>query len=291
MTATGVVGALDIGGTHVAAGRVRLASAKVEPDARVRLELTGETKLLERILEAARSIATAETRCFGVAVPGPFDYDQGICLVSHKLHGLYGINVRRELALAVGLSDHAVSFLNDAEAFVLGEWWAGAARGHERALGITLGTGLGSAFLADGRLVRSGPGVPADGALYRLSFRGRPVEETISRGALLNRYGSDGGTDVDEIAERARAGEPHARRVFEGVGGDLADFLAAPIDAFCPTCLVVGGAIARAWNLLEAALSNGLAAHRQLTIARAVSIDDAALLGAARHAALSGSRA
>ena len=291
MTATGVVGALDIGGTHVAAGRVRLASATVEPDARVRLELTGDTKLLERILDAARSIATAETRQFGVAVPGPFDYDQGICLVSHKLHGLYGINVRRELALAVGLSAPAVSFLNDAEAFLLGEWWAGAARGHERALGITLGTGLGSAFLADGRFVRSGPGVPADGALYRLSFRGRPVEETISRGALLNRYGSDGGSEVEQIAERARAGEPHARRVFEGMGADLADFLAAPIEAFCPTCLVVGGSIARAWDLLEPGLSSGLASRRPLSIARAVSIDDAPLLGAARHAASSGSRA
>jgi glucokinase len=291
MTATGVVGALDIGGTHVAAGRVRLASATVEPDARVRLELTGDTKLLECILDTARSIATAETRHFGVAVPGPFDYDQGICLVSHKLHGLYGINVRRELALAVGLSDPAVSFLNDAEAFLLGEWWAGAARGHERALGITLGTGLGSAFLADGRFVRSGPGVPADGALYRLSFRGRPVEETISRGALLNRYSSDGGSDVEQIAERARAGEPHARRVFEGMGADLADFLAAPIETFCPTCLVVGGSIARAWDLLEPALSSGLASRRPLSIARAVSIDDAPLLGAARHAASSGSRA
>jgi glucokinase len=291
MTATGVVGALDIGGTHVAAGRVQLASATVERDARVRLEFGSDTKLLERILEAARAIATREIRDFGVAVPGPFDYDQGICLVSHKLHGLYGIDVRRELALAVGLSDHAVSFLNDAEAFLLGEWWAGAARGHERALGITLGTGLGSAFLADGWLVRAGPGVPADGALYRLSFRGRPVEETISRAALLVRYGSDGGSDVEQIAERARAGEPHARRVFEGMGADLAAFLAAPIDAFCPSCLVVGGAIARAWDLLEPALSSGLAAHRPLSITRAVSIDDAALLGAARHAAISGSRA
>lgn len=291
MTATGVVGALDIGGTHVAAGRVRLVSATVEPDARVRLEFGSDTKLLERILEAARSIATAETRRFGVAVPGPFDYDRGICLVSHKLHGLYGIDVRHELALAVGLSDPAVSFLNDAEAFLLGEWWAGAARGHERALGITLGTGLGSAFLADGRLVRSGPGVPADGALYMLSFRGRPAEDTISRGALLNRYGSDGRSDVGQIAERARAGELHARRVFEGMAGDLAEFLAAPLEAFSPTCLVVGGSIARAWDLLEPALSSGLAAHRRLSIARAVSIDDAALIGAARHAAFSGSRA
>ena len=293
MTATGVVGALDIGGTHVAAGRVRLASATVEPHARLRLGFTGGTTLLERILEAARSIATAETRHFGVAVPGPFDYDEGVCLVAHKLPGLYGINLRRELAQAAGLTDQAVSFLNDAEAFLLGEWWAGAARGHARALGITLGTGLGSAFLADGRLVRSGPEVPADGALYTLAFRGRPVEQTISREALLARYGADpeGGTDVGQIAERARAGEPHARRLFEEVAADLAEFLTAPLEAFGPTCLVVGGSIARAWCLLEPVLVRALARYHRLTVVCAGNIDDAPLLGAARHAAVTGHQA
>jgi glucokinase len=285
MTATGVVGALDIGGTHVTAARVQLSSATVEPDARLRLEFTGGTTLLELILEAADSIATVDTRRLGVAVPGPFDYDQGISLVSHKLHGLYGINLRRELAEVAGLTDHAVSFLNDAEAFLLGEWWAGAGRGHERAIGITLGTGLGSAFLADGRLVRSGPEVPADGALYRLSFRGRPVEEAISRGALLARYASEGGTDVEQIAERARGGEERARRAFEGMAADLAEFLASPLEAFGPTCLVVGGSIARAWGLLEPVLVRRLARYHRLAVARAVNIDDAPLLGAARHAA------
>ena len=287
MTATGVVGALDIGGTHVTAGRVQLSSATVEPDARVRLEFTGDETLLDRILEAAHSVATPETRRFGVAAPGPFDYDAGVCLVAHKLPGLYGIDLRRELAPAVGLAGDAVSFLNDAEAFLLGEWWAGAARGHTRALGITLGTGLGSAFLDEGRFVRSGPRVPAEGALYTLAFRGRPVEETISRTALLARYGADpaGGPDVEQIAERARASDTRARDAFEEVAADLAEFLRAPLDAFGPTCLVVGGSIVRAWDLLEPTLGHALATHRPLVVARAVNIDDAPLLGAARHAA------
>jgi glucokinase len=286
MTATGVVGALDIGGTHVTAGRVQLSSATVEPDARVRLEFARGTTLLTRILEAADSVATPETRRFGVAAPGPFDYDAGVCLVSHKLPGLYGINLRRELAMAVGLTGRAVSFLNDAEAFLLGEWWAGAARGHTRALGITLGTGLGSAFLEDGRFVRSGR-VPADGALYTLAFRGRPVEQTISRGALLARYGAgrDGDPDVEQIAVRARAGEARALRVFEELAADLGEFLAAPLEAFDPTCLVVGGSIAHAWDQLESTLMQALATCRPLVVARAVNIDDAPLLGAARHAA------
>jgi predicted NBD/HSP70 family sugar kinase len=285
MTA-GIVGALDIGGTHVTAGRVRVSTATVEPGARMRLAYTGGGSPLERILEAAGSVATVETRRFGVAAPGPFDYPAGVCLVSHKLPGLYGVNLRRELALALGLAGEAVSFLNDAEAFLLGEWWAGAARGHTRAIGITLGTGLGSAFIEAGRIVRTGPGIPAEGALYRLAFRGVPVEETISRGAVLARYGMDATRfDVEQIAERARTGERRARLVFEQLGADLAEFLAPPIEAFAPTCLVVGGSIAHAWELFEPALTPVLAADGQLVVARATRIDDAPLLGAARHAA------
>jgi glucokinase len=287
MTAPGVVGALDIGGTHVTAGRVWLSGATVEPGARVRLAYSGGAPLLERILEAARSVATPETDRFGVAAPGPFDYATGVCLVSHKLPGLYGVDLRRELAVALGLAGGSVSFVNDAEAFLLGEWWTGAARGHARVLGVTLGAGLGSAFLASGRIVRDGPGVPAEAELYRLSFRGAPVEETISRGALLARYGADPdtGRDVQQIAERARAGEGRARLVFEELGADLGEFLRPSLEAFRPTCLVVGGAIAHAWELLRPTLAPALADVRRLVVTRAARIDDAALLGAARRAA------
>jgi glucokinase len=287
MTGTRVVGALDIGGTHVTAGRVRLSAAAVEPGTRIRLSYTGAAPPLERIREAARSITTSETCRFGVAAPGPFDYAAGVCLVAHKLPGLYGVDLRRELGRAVGLDGGAVSFLNDAEAFLLGEWWAGAATGHARVVGITLGTGLGSAFLDGGRIVRTGPGVPADGELYRLAFRGRPVEETISREALLARYGADAksGADVEEIAGRALAGERGARLVFEQLGADLAEFLGPTFEAFAPTCLVVGGSIAHAWELLEPALTSGFAADRRLVVTRAANIDDAPLLGAAWHAA------
>jgi glucokinase len=286
-----VVGALDIGGTHVAAGRVHVGSKTVEAGTRVRVEFppADGSGLVERIVETAAAVATPEMRRFGVAAPGPFDYAAGISRIEHKLPGLYGVDLRRELGSALDLTGlHAIAFLNDAEAFLLGEWWAGAARGHSRAVGITLGTGLGSAFLEAGRIVRSRTRVPAEGALYALPFRGAPVEETISRRALLARYGarSEDGTDVEQIAARGRGGEPRARLVFSELAADLAEFLAPPLEAFAPTCLVVGGSIARAWELLGPVLEQGLAAFQPLVVTRAARIDDATHLGAARHAAV-----
>jgi glucokinase len=68
------------------------------------------------------------------------------------------------------------------------------------------------------------------------------------------------------------------------MGADLAEFLTPPLEAFEPTCLVVGGSIARAWDLLGPGLARSLAKQRQLAVTRAANIDDAALLGAARYA-------
>jgi glucokinase len=280
-----VVGALDIGGTHVTAGRVRIESKVVEAGTLVRVPFPSDAgSELDCVVEAAAAIASPELRRLGVAAPGPFDYANGISRITHKLPGLYRVDLRHELGSALDLAE--IAFVNDAEAFLLGEWWAGAARGQSRVLGITLGTGLGSAFLEQGRFVRSNPRAPADGALYTLAFRGAPVEETISRRALLAAYGasSEAGTDVEQIAARGRAGERRARLVFRELAADLAEFLVPALRSFAPTCLVVGGSIARAWDLLGPVLEQRLAAFRPLLVTRAAGIDDAPLLGAALHA-------
>jgi glucokinase len=284
VTSSAVVGAMDIGGTHVTAGRVDTESRLVEARRRVSLPVAGtRAELLEELSRAAMSIARSDVGRVGVAVPGPFDYSAGVSRIEHKLRGLYGVDLRSALSEVLRLPDAtAVRFLNDADAFVLGEWWAGAARGHARAAGITLGTGLGAAFVADGAIVRSWPGIPADGPLWEQSFRGKPVEQTISSGAVEARYGAN--IECEEIAARANAGDRSARRVFEELGHAVAEFLTPWLRTFEPTCLVVGGSIARSWELLEPALGAGLAAIDGLrAVVVAAHLDDAALLGAAWH--------
>ena len=286
--ADGVVGALDVGGTHVTAGRVDLRSAAVDPVSRVRLTLPAggsREELVAALVRAARSIAGPQLDALSVAVPGPFDYSAGISRIAHKLEGLRGVDLRSELCGSLGLRNpSAVCFLNDADAFVLGEWWAGAARGHDRTVGVTLGTGFGSAFADRGRLVHDGPDVPAGGELYRLRLRGAPVEETISRSALLTRYGEPG-LDVDELAARARAGDRRARDVFAELGTALAELLAPWLEAFEATCLVVGGSIARSWDVFGTQAREGLERVERLrAVSPAEHPDDAPLLGAALYA-------
>ncbi len=275
-----IVGALELGGSHVSAARIDLERAAVENALRFPLDPAGSrADLLAPILDAARAIADGVTRV-GVAAPGPFDYANGICTIEGvgKLEGLLGVDMRLELSQVFEeASAEAIVFLNDAEAFLLGEAWAGAACGQARVIGITLGTGLGSAFLADGQIVREGPGVPPEGNLHLTSFRGRPVEEAISGPAICARF--DGATAVHRIAAQADCGDPLARRVLAQVGDDLAELLAPWCADFGASLVVVGGSIARAWRHFGAVLT-----HAPVDIVVATRLEDAALLGAARYA-------
>ena len=159
-----------------------------------------------------RSIAQPSIAGLGVAVPGPFDYTSGVSEMTHKLDGLRGVDLRSELCAASGLPDPAIRFLNDAEAFLLGEWWA-AQRAATDAVGVTLGTGIGSAFSDEGEIVRAGAEVPPGGELYKLHFRGSPVEETISSAALLSGYDASptqASTSSRSRIERLPANQPPA---------------------------------------------------------------------------------
>ena len=282
---TALVGALEIGGTHVSAGRVDVVRAGVDPSGIRRLAFGAESsrdELLGAISRAALEVALPEISRWGVAVPGPFDYARGVSKIRglDKLDALYGVDLRDRLSDKVGIQPDQMRFVNDAQAFVLGEAWAGAAKGHPRAIGVTLGTGLGSGFLADGHLIVSGPDVPPEARLDLVPFRGSSVEDVLSSRGIVAAFGMT--VEVAEIAKRARDDEPKARAVFQEFGSALGEFVGPWLDRFAPTCLVFGGSITRAWDLFaDAFLDACPEAARLDRCGPADRLDEAPLLGAA----------
>jgi glucokinase len=285
-----VVGALEIGGTHVTTALVRVDARVVDGASMQRIDLPTDgtrDQLVRSIVAAARRLSRPEIARWGVATPGPFDYARGISAIRGvaKLDALYGVDLRAELSAGLDVEPRNISFINDANAFLVGEWWAGAADGDGRSIGVTLGTGLGSAFISDGKIVESDPDVPPEGRLDLIPFRGAPVEETLSSRGLRAAYGADG-PDVVEIARRARAGERHAAEVLRRFGSGLGEFLAPWVERFAPTCVVLGGSIARSWDLWSEDFRAACAPDMDQTwYGVAEHLDEAPLLGAAYHTA------
>jgi glucokinase len=188
-------------------------------------------------------------------MPGPFDYDRGVSWMQHKLPYLYGFDLRHALAARLGRADAQVRFLNDAAAFLLGEISAGAAQGVGRAVGITLGTGIGSAFAVDGHVIREGTGVPAGGEIWNFPYQGGILEDQISTRAIRQSYQGRTGEDreVADIAASA-AQDAVAAEVFRDFGRTLGTALRTVLGAFGPQVIVLGGGIARSAHLfLDAA--------------------------------------
>ncbi|WP_055563880.1 ROK family protein [Streptomyces atriruber] len=285
---------LELGGTHVTAALADPGTATVLRRVRQPVRARGTAEhVLGALVRCAGELDAPAGQVWGVAVPGPFDHEKGIARFAGvgKFDDLYGIDVRAVLLDAVWPHPGEAVFLNDAHAFLLGEWRAGAARGRHRCVGITLGTGVGSAFMVAGRVRHEGPGVPPQGRVDLVEAGGRPLEESVSRRAILARYaGADASPDValnldvSEVADRARAGERRARRVLDEAFTTLGAVLAPHLRDFEADVLVVGGAMAASWDLLRPALRAGLR-DTPVTLRPAGLGEDAALVGAAAHAA------
>ena len=272
-----VVSVMDIGGTHVSVAHVDLETRSILPGESARVPLdsdAGAEEFVATLVGCAAEVPTLIGSRWSIALPGPFDYARGIAHYEGvgKFDALRGYDLGAALAARLpGIGP--IGFHNDADAFGAGEWWVGAARGAGRVVGITLGTGVGSCFLQDGRPLREGPGIPPEGRINELSYAGRPLEETVSRQALRRAYaeavgGSAAGSatadlaalvDVAEIAQRVRQGERAAAAVFERTYRVLGTVLAPILAAFEPEILVIGGSIAASWDLIATPLIAGLA--------------------------------
>ncbi len=152
-------------------------------------------------------------------MPGPFDYEAGIGRYSSvaKFDALNGIDVGTQLLAALGGLPARIVFLNDAAAFGIGEWVAGAARVRDtrhcdKLVAITLGTGVGSAFIDAGRPVTHGPRVPPHGYVYLLRINGRPLEDVMSTRAIVAAYLRSSGT----VEASCRGRRPACRAACSG---------------------------------------------------------------------------
>ena len=270
-----IIAALDIGGTSLKWTLIGLSypyshlTKKFFNKMEINSQGTADEILkvylgaIETAFHAADSLKL-KIQGIGISTPGPFDFDNGISLMKHKFSAIYGVNIKRKIITRLNLEDNfPVRFITDSFAFLTGEAFYGAAKSYSRIIGITLGTGIGSAFMADKKIVVEGKGVPPDGALYIVPYEGGIVEDKISTNAIISRYRQLGGkytedTDVVKIDRLAASGDRIALVVFREFGVTLGRVLKNIALDFKPECIVLGGGISRGFYLFGESLKSEL---------------------------------
>ena len=286
----------DIGGSHISCAVIDFERKAVLKESfttqKVNNQGSAEEILSDWATALTKTIARIDRRQLagiGFAVPGPFDYAHGIALFTSdvaKYQGLYGINVSERIQDLLGSRmGLGLRFMNDAIAFGVGEAWMGKASGVGRSISLTVGTGLGSAFVEQGIPVVEREDVPPKGYLWNLPFNSGLADASFSTRWFIKRYAEKSGTTLagaKQIADRA-ATDSLAREVFLEFGTNLGLFLKPLIQKFRAELLVIGGNVSAAYDLFGAALEDSLR-NQQIAVAIDVSElkEDAALIGSAR---------
>jgi len=149
----------DLGGTKVAAGVVN-SRGKILDEIRVPVEIEkGKTAVLNQLCDLGQQLLAKHPtiKSVGIASAGPLDPYKGVLLDPTNFASSKGTWGKVEITKILAKKLKRTVYLeNDAAAAMLAEHWIGAAKGYDNAMILTLGTGLGTGVISDGKLLRAG---------------------------------------------------------------------------------------------------------------------------------------
>ena len=118
---------VDIGGTHITSSVVDLSQKQLVVDT-LHHQMVDASASPEPILDTWAATIRQSMDCVpggalagvGIAMPGPFDYENGISRIRGlaKYEQLYGYNVKEALMKRLELPSNKIQFMNDANCFL-----------------------------------------------------------------------------------------------------------------------------------------------------------------------------
>jgi glucokinase len=266
---------MDILAIGVDLGATKTAIALVDSSGKVRasqviltLPEKSPEQAMQRIAEAIDSFtATTEQEVDGVGVgsAGLIDPQKGILLYGKNLYW-------RDVHLVNGIKKHLKAQLpihlqTDTNAQVIGEYYFGAAQGHNDFVYVTLGSGLGGAVVANGQLVTGSKNFAGVVGLLSLDPDGRPddsgvrgctetvlsgrglitiTKEIYAQGEYSTSLQISAGLSAEAILEAAKSGDALAMEALTEMGKYLGQVMSYFVAILNPSMIVIAGGLGKA---------------------------------------------
>lgn len=265
---------VDVGGTNIACGITDddcniIARSKVKTNGSGKenpapyAEVLTEIKTAVRIACGEADIAPSAAHSIGIGCPGTCNNSSGVVEYSNNL-GFLNVPLKKDMEEEFGIP---VYLENDANAAAFGEFVAGAAKGANSAVVITLGTGVGSGIVIDGRIYRGANFAGGEIGHTVIVMDGLPC--TCGRRGCFEAYSSatglvkmttqaselnpdslmtkmireDGKVSARTAYKAMKAGDPVGRAVTEQYIKYLSCGIANVINTFQPDILCIGGGV------------------------------------------------
>ncbi|TCV12566.1 glucokinase [Sphingobacterium alimentarium] len=241
---------LDIGGTHITAAVVKAkdgtfsmfshvregVDSMADKDVILRHWEKGIDKVLSELVDPITEIY--------VSIPGPFDYENGISLMDgmHKYQSILYMDVKSYLSEKYAVPTDCIYFFNDAQAFLLGEVYHYGMY-EQKVVGLTLGTGLGSAIFENGKVKDLNYG--------SAKFRQGIAEDYISTRGIIKYIKTHNHHTFQNVKELVLSDQwkEEKDKAFDFLADALVEFIQTYIIPLNPSCIILGGSIANAHDL------------------------------------------
>jgi glucokinase len=292
---------IDLGGTNL-----RVALVSEEGEIVRKLKMPSSEQVFDSVLKAIDEIKRAEVIGIGLGSAGIIDRRRGRVFASPNLQSIEGIDLVRDIRNRFGIP---VVIENDANVAALGEKTAGAGRGFDNFVLLTLGTGIGGGIIHKGQLLNVSAeighmSINADAEKCPCGNNGC-LENYASARAMISKAVSmiEKGTESllkecckgsiykitpEDIYKAALDGDTLAREILRDAGRFLGVGLANIINIMSPEAIILAGGLIGAWNIYvqEAIKEASRRAYRELfdgvKIIPSSLGDDAGIVGAAR---------
>lgn len=243
MKETNIIG-VDLGGTNIRAGKVAAQSIIQSTKASTTSSGT-EAEVLEMLYSVIDGCFDENTKSIGVGVPSVVDVEKGI------VYDVVNIPSWKVVPLKEILENRykvPVYINNDANCFALGEKYFGKAQSYKSIVGLTIGTGMGSGLIFNGRLFE-GANCGA-GEVGNIAYLNSNYEHYCS-GQFFVEEKSITAVDAFNLAE---SGDKNAKQMFAEYGFHMGQAIKTVLYAYDPEIIILGGSLAKSYGHFKAAM-------------------------------------
>lgn len=254
---------VDVGGTKVAAGIVD-SRGQIRYPARIPMAAADAAMGLSSVtssIDSVRQAASSPIAGIGICAPGPLDPHTGVILNPPNLPAWRNFPLAAEISKTYSLP---VKLDNDGNAAALAEALWGAGRGYKNVFYATIGTGIGTGIIFDGRIYHGRTGAAAEGGHLTIDYRGprcpcgkfgcievlasgtaiaRRVSEKVAAGrpSSIKDFAAGGAITAEMVAQAYAANDLLAKEILQETAFFLTVWLGNIVDLLEPDVMIIGG--------------------------------------------------
>ena len=244
---------IDIGGTKINVGLFEEESKRLLASKKAYItDITDLSAYIQKeagALCAENGLEPSALLSVGIGIPGTVSAD-GKRIIKAPNIQLLSNDIAPELEKALGVP---VRFVQDSRAAAWGEYLCGGGKGAESVVCVTLGTGIGTGIVLNGKIYNGALGCAGELGHLPVAENGRPCG--CGKRGCLEKYCAGGGLDITarallgegktaaDLFAEAEAGHQAAAEAIAAAVQMLGSGLVAIINLLSPACLLFSGGL------------------------------------------------